>query len=328
MNKYFHLKVKIAKYRDVLLRRQFRVILMKIWPLSILTHRYYRARFSLKNWQKTNKNAQKLLLMDPPSLSSTQHQAIDNLNQNGIHQTTLNKYITNFDFNELKRDVRNLLESNIIQEQINSRCSYHAGKWYVVRAFGFKRKVSMPTSLANLLLSDAIIDTVNSYFGLYGRLVYCDIWHNIARYDHEPMLDSEQWHRDHEDKRLLKIILYLSDVEQSNGPLEYIHGTQPGGDHEMLFSNDPPYSSCASEEQIREKISSSQFYNCVGKSGSLVFFDARGLHRGGRAVSSPREVVVATYATDACIDNSTKYNLADSHRIQRLSIPAKYAIRI
>ena len=329
MNKYLHIKMKIAKYRDVFLRRQIRVILMKIWPLSFFTHRYYRARFSSKNWQKTNKYAQSLLLQYPPNLSFSQHQAINNLRHNGMYQTTLDNFITNnFDFKELQRDVRNLLQSNKIQKQINKRCGYHAGKWYVVRAFGFKHKVSMPTSFANLLLNDTIIDTVNSYFGLCSRLVYCDIWHNIACNDYEPMLDSERWHRDHEDKRLFKLILYLSDVEQSNGPLEYIYGTQPGGDHEMLFSNDPPNSCNAPEEQIKEKVSSRNFYSCVGKSGSLIFFDARGLHRGGRAISAPREVVVATYATDACIDNSSKYKLAEPQRIQGLSIPAKYAIRV
>ena len=328
MNNNLQIKMKLAKYRDVLLRRQIRVILMKIWPLSILIHRYYRAKFSTKNWQKINKRAQLLWLQNPPNLSISQHNALNDLRNKGVHQTSLENFITdNFDFDELKKDVNNLFLSNNIQQQIKKRCSYYAGKWYVIRAFGFKQKVNIPTSLANLLLNEKIIDTVNGYLGLCSRLVYCDIWHNIPRYDNEPMLDSELWHRDHEDKRLFKLILYLSDVEQSNGPLEYINGTHPGGDRGRLYSDYPPNCSHISDEDINEKVSSHHFYSCIGKSGTLIFFDARGIHRGGRAISSPRKVVVATYATDASIDNSTKYKLAEPERIHELSIPAKYAIR-
>ncbi len=320
--------MKIAKYRDVFLRRQVRVILMKIWPLSILIDRYYQAKFSTKNWQKINKHAQTLWLQNPPKLSLSQHSVINDLRDKGVHQTSINNFIIdNFDFEELNKDVNNLFLSNRIQKQIKKRCSYYAGKWYVIRAFGFKQQVNIPTSLVNLLLNEKIIDTVNGYLGLCSRLVYCDIWHNIPRYDDEPMLDSELWHRDHEDRRLFKLILYLSDVDQSNGPLEYVCGTQPGGDRERLYSDNPPNCSYVLEEDIRDKVSSRHFYKCIGNSGTLIFFDARGIHRGGRAISSARKVVVATYATDASIDNSTKYKLAEPERIHELSKPAKYAIR-
>ncbi len=40
---------------------------------------------------------------------------------------------------------------------------------------------------------------------------------------------SQRWHRDYNDKHLLKVFLYMSDVDEAAGPFEYVPGNMIGG---------------------------------------------------------------------------------------------------
>ena len=58
---------------------------------------------------------------------------------------------------------------------------------------------------------------------------YMDLWYNLPVEQSELPVDSERWHRDHEDRKIVKLYLYLVDVEEQMGPFTYIRSSQPGG---------------------------------------------------------------------------------------------------
>ena len=68
-------------------------------------------------------------------------------------------------------------------------------------------------------LQEPLLDMVENYIGIpvryYGADVRCEVADGAVR-------DVRQWHRDIEDHRMLKILLWLNDVDATGGPFEYI----------------------------------------------------------------------------------------------------------
>ena len=44
-------------------------------------------------------------------------------------------------------------------------------------------------------------------------------------------VSSQRWHRDYNDERLVKVFIYLTDVDEDTGPLEYVPGSTLGGEY-------------------------------------------------------------------------------------------------
>lgn len=68
-------------------------------------------------------------------------------------------------------------------------------------------------------MSERLLDIVENYLGLppryYGAEVRCEVADTQT-------LDVRQWHRDVEDDRLFKILIWLNDVDIDGGPFEYV----------------------------------------------------------------------------------------------------------
>jgi hypothetical protein len=78
--------------------------------------------------------------------------------------------------------------------------------------------------LAKIGLSAPVLNIVASYFGLWPKLIYADAWYSIPL-DPGKRIGSQQWHRDPEDKQMVKVYLYFSDIDETAGAMEYILGT-------------------------------------------------------------------------------------------------------
>lgn len=68
-------------------------------------------------------------------------------------------------------------------------------------------------------MSERLLDIVENYLGLppryYGAEVRCEVADTRT-------FDVRQWHRDVEDDRLFKILIWLNDVDIDGGPFEYV----------------------------------------------------------------------------------------------------------
>lgn len=198
-------------------------------------------------------------------------------------------------------------------------------KWYVVRAFGYKPRRAVPPSFIDLLLHERPLSVVNSYLGVTSRLKYLDVWHNFAVSEGEPPIESELWHRDNEDRNLLRVFVHLSDVGMEDGPLTYLRVSQPNGPLGDLFPINPPGGSYPPAAEIERHAADGKVVPFTGAAGTMVLFEASGLHFGGRARRTARTKLVATYASNASLD-LLKYRLADPRQLQTLSPQARYAL--
>src|SRR5690606_34863119 len=67
------------------------------------------------------------------------------------------------------------------------------------------------------------------YMNLVPRFVGASIWHNRVVPAENARLYSQQWHRDYNDQLIMKMFIYLNDVDEGTGPFEYLKGSHKMG---------------------------------------------------------------------------------------------------
>lgn len=151
-------------------------------------------------------------------------------------------------------------------------------------------------------LQEQILAVVNGYMDLCVKFYYMTL--NITTPVDKGSLpvQSQQWHRDPEDKKMVKIFLYLNDVDEEAGPFMYVRGSQYGGKLNSIFMQKPPRgSSYISDKDIAKSVPSDAILKCTGKAGTLIFCDTAGLHKGGYALSKDRIMFTAGFCSRASV---------------------------
>ena len=177
-------------------------------------------------------------------------------------------------------------------------------------------------------LSAPVLHVVSSYMNLWPKLIYTDTWYSIPL-DPGKRIGSQQWHRDPEDKQMVKVYLYFSEVDESAGAMEYILGTSNThgrqglkiGEWKAAGANLYP-----SAELVEQSFPASQRFSCAGQVGTLLFCDTTGLHRGGISRSRPRIVATWTFVTPA--SGQTRRFTVKPEECKHLSEQARFALDI
>jgi ectoine hydroxylase-related dioxygenase (phytanoyl-CoA dioxygenase family) len=94
---------------------------------------------------------------------------------------------------------------------------------------------------------------------------------------------SFAWHRDNYPPGSLKVMLYLTDVAEENGPLTYALGSHKGFAPEL-----GKYGDRIPREEVEGKL---EVFPCIGKKGTVILFNNNGIHRAANPVRGYREVV-------------------------------------
>ncbi|MBM3775892.1 MAG: hypothetical protein FJW37_12130, partial [Acidobacteria bacterium] len=122
-------------------------------------------------------------------------------------------------------------------------------------------------------LQREILGIVNSYFGLLAKLTHVDAWHNLSLNLDIPRLESQNWHRDPEDTKLVKVFLYLTDVDTGSGAMEYVLRSRPGEKYGEVYPQRVPYGSRIPDQQIEQRVAPKDRAICAFPSGTCVFVD-------------------------------------------------------
>jgi phytanoyl-CoA dioxygenase PhyH len=200
---------------------------------------------------------------------------------------------------------------------------------YIMRLLG----KDVPTLEADdpwlrLGISDRMLDVVNSYFGLWSKLTYVDLWYTPPAQPGVDRVSSQRWHRDYNDARLVKVFVYLTDVEEDTGPLEFVMGSTPNGEYGNLWpwrpvSNDlyPP------QDEFERRIPRSAHITLTAPEGSMIFCNTSGFHRGGYATGNrPRVMAVYNYSSPASLAALTLRNFDTDLGRDGLSEQAAFAL--
>ena len=109
---------------------------------------------------------------------------------------------------------------------------------YIVKLHPEGPSLRLDDPLLQVGLAPAMLDVIDSYLGLWAKLVYTDGWHTIV-IDLGKRFGSQRWHRDPEDRRMVKVYLYFATVGEGSGAMEYLLGSQHGGPYQDLWAWQP-----------------------------------------------------------------------------------------
>ncbi len=153
-------------------------------------------------------------------------------------------------------------------------------------------------------LEERLLNIIENYIGL-------PILYHGAHFRREiangKTIGVRQWHTDVEDRRMVRIIVYLNNVNLNGGPFEYIskHLTS-------LLRQTLQYSSgFVSDELIKTIVPVSDWKPCTGHSGTVIFSDTRNVfHRAKPPVAADRFSITFSYTSRRPITIFSKVTLS------------------
>jgi hypothetical protein len=200
---------------------------------------------------------------------------------------------------------------------------------YIMRLLG-KEVPTLPADdpWLRIGIDDRVLDVVNSYFGLWSKLTYVDLWYTPPAAPGVDRVSSQRWHRDYNDDRLVKVFIYLTDINEDTGPLEYVPGSALGG----KYGNEWPWKPVSNDlyppqDEFAQRIPESEYLSLTGPEGSMIFCNTSGFHRGGYATGDrPRVMAVYNYSSPASLAALTLRNFDTDISADELSEQAAYAL--
>jgi hypothetical protein len=221
-----------------------------------------------------------------PKLSATDLNIVDEIEQNGIS-------ITSLDALDIP-DSQKLIEAAqhiTLELAQQSKSPSHAGKHTLMA--NADQLLANPEILC-WGLSERILKIVECYLGLpvgYGALSF---YYSVADgRDAGPRI----WHRDKEDWKMVKVGVYLNDVDETGGPFQCIKGDI----NKWLIETLPKYKGMTNSElqDLLNTHSSDWLTSCTGKAGTVFFTDtSRFYHRGKPPSQNDRSAIFFHYFSD------------------------------
>jgi hypothetical protein len=140
-------------------------------------------------------------------------------------------------------------------------------------------------------LEQRLLNIVENYLGLPVAYNGVHFRRDIAN---EVQQKSRLWHINKEDRKTLKIIVYLNDVDENGGPFQYI--TQP---LTSMVASSLKYNSGYIQDHVMQRaISSSYWKSCTGTAGTVIFAGTASMfHRGKVPVTSDRFALFFDYTS-------------------------------
>jgi hypothetical protein len=204
-------------------------------------------------------------------------------------------------FEELERAVWALetsLSSTI--NQIREQADTFGFKTYLLELLGLHPVLDPKDIFVRFGLQPVILNLVNSYFGMYVRLRAFNVWHIFP--SSLPPRNSQLWHRDPEDRYLVKLFVYLTDVTDGAGPLTYALGTHGLGSiksRPQVSREEGRGALRGTDEQTSVVVPEARWLTTFGPKGTLVLADTRGYHKAGLARDCDRILYTCMFASPA-----------------------------
>ena len=140
-------------------------------------------------------------------------------------------------------------------------------------------------------LNERLLDIVEAYIGLPVAYDGPVLIYTVAD---GTELGPRQWHRDREDRKIVKVAVYCSDVTDRGGPFELISRVDRSQGVDDRYEYE-----FGTEEVLGERLGTDyarDIVSCTGPAGTVVFADtARFFHRGAPAHDKDRAALFYGY---------------------------------
>jgi ectoine hydroxylase-related dioxygenase (phytanoyl-CoA dioxygenase family) len=241
----------------------------------------YKSRNFSKNlfFKKKKVNNEKLL------------KANKELNRDGF--LVVNNFLVTDECNIIIEDINKSLEKykdSIISDKLNSD----------QRLYGFQK---LNQKVNNFYLNEDIKNIGSNY--IRGPIENAYVLANRVKFAEQNEGSGGGWHRDNYNKQF-KAMIYLTDVNENNGPLEIItgsHGIYKMIIHKKYFTNYFPNTRFKNEEVQKIIHKEKNFKRLTAKAGTLILFDGSLIHRGAPLKTGIRYALTSYYYPEHQIHN-------------------------
>ncbi|MGH8002592.1 MAG: phytanoyl-CoA dioxygenase family protein, partial [Brasilonema sp.] len=195
---------------------------------------------------------------------------VDHLKRDGVYVTTLEKLGLGSTSGLLKASYNQLSR---MTDENNSHLTKRLPQIYTV--------TDLP-EFSQWGAEQKLLNIAENYIGL--PVTFQGV-HLRKDFPNENQFGTLLWHKDSEDRRMVKIIIYLSDVEEKHGPFEYVpvsstplHSLNYYRIYYKLWQSG--YLGIT-DEQLKEVIPEHKWKSCPGPAGTVIFTDPKiALHHG------------------------------------------------
>ena len=277
----------------------------------------------------SNRRARRLYARNRPSLDATQVRAVRELHEKGCSLLGFADLFPDDVWQAVVGEGAEFVQSTERGlEGDGGELRRRAGKEFLVRKYDMGGVVALDNPWLLASSSRRLLDIANEYLQLWSKLEYVDVWYSLPVGADTERRASQNWHRDYDDRHLLKAFLYLSDVDADSGPFEYVPGSQPGGAYAGVRPWQPMGFGRISEDELASHVPADGVRTFTAPRGSLILCNTSGLHRGGFAESRPRVLAAATYCSPASLASLTErnYRLAPGSDTGSLDPVVRYAL--
>jgi hypothetical protein len=242
------------------------------------------------------------------AVSDFNNRVMADLKNNGIAITSVQELLGNSSlFTELQAAVLNR-EASLAAELETTRHNPNTNerhKTYVVSLLGPSPRLDINDIFVQFALQREILNIAINYFGMLVKLRAYNVWHNFAT-GTAPRA-SQLWHRDSEDRAVVKVFVYLTDIDERAGPLCYASGTHAQGSVKIeppftIVKEHNSYVPRSDDVQMKQAVPESKWVSAVGPKGTIVFADTQGYHKGGWVLDHERILYFCMFASQACTD--------------------------
>ncbi len=296
---------------------------------------YHRIRNSWSIWfYWLNRGPRKFWkLFRPQNISEAQRKIARSLERDGIATADISDLFPDISFFEdLKKYTLERLNDPAIQDEIISKKEMNPGKkgekTFFTYLLGGDKNLAVgdfENPFLKFVLQDEIIFPAALYLKLAPKFNSFYLMSTMVVPPDFRAYLSQRWHRDPEDKKLVKVFLYLNDVDEGTGPFTYVKGSHFGGKWRHLFPQRLPAGSYPPDGELEKIVPKEDIKICTARAGTIIFCDTSGLHRGGFSTTKSRLMSMACFVSGASVFK-TNYERPEKEYLEKLAPLAKFAL--
>jgi hypothetical protein len=286
-----------------------------------LTHRGVITTYKLHDRALDNRRARHLLDEHPSRLTAVQERVLGELERQDYAVVAFSDLVSEPALKEISDDAGGFAAG---AGRAGARDEH---KDYLVRRYARGETIAVDSPWLAACLSPSLLDLANAYLHMWSKLEYVDFWYSVPLPADSERIQSQRWHRDFDDRHLLKAFLYLVDVDEGTGPFEFVAGSARGGALAAFYPWYPLSPADPSHAEFDRAVNPEEVRTFTAPAGTLVLCNTSGFHRGGFATAKPRVLATATYCSPASLKSLTERNYRlPSGYAHSLGAPQRYAV--
>lgn len=246
---------------------------------------YFALRTSYPVWFWVMNYESRHMYREMPASSAVAQRVAGDLARDGIAVTSLDELLPGSGYAEKLRAYFDAHRSSArVREE----------KPFLLQIWDDRSVLDLENPFVELIREPAVLGTIAAYFKAAPKFHYFSLDITTPVSLGAAPQRSQNWHRDPEDRKMCKIFLYLSDVDESAGPFTYIRGSHREGRYGHLFPQRPPKGSYPPANELESVVAKEDIHVGTGRAGTLIFCDTSGIHRGGYATGKERTCLLAS----------------------------------